>query len=162
MRVVTALLMMVLTPLAFGGDFDRLVQLEGEWVRADEKGQPSNDEVVSIWRVTAAGTTVMETLFPGSEHEMVTAFHTAGDEQLAMTHYCAGGNQPRMVAAADGGVIEFVHDGGDNVPNEDVPHMHAMTLTFVDENHVIAHWSHYANGEEDHSMTFDLVRRASK
>jgi hypothetical protein len=150
-----------LLPLTLAGnaDFDRLLSLKGEWVRAAEDGTPADTEVVSIWRVTAAGTTVMETLFPGAEHEMVTAYHTNGDDGLAMTHYCAGGNQPRMEAAADGGEIHFVHAGGDNVDDENVGHMHEMTLKFIDENHVVAHWSHHADGKEDHGMTFNLVRK---
>ena len=57
-------------------------------------GQPT-DQVVSTYRVTAAGSAVMEVLFPGTDHEMVTVYHQDGDD-LILTHYCAAGNQPRM------------------------------------------------------------------
>jgi len=143
--------------VASSADFDRLVALEGEWVQLGEDGKPG-DQVVSVWQVTAGGTAVMETLHPGSEHEMITLYHPSGDK-LALTHYCPMGNQPRMEAAADGGTIDFKCAGGDNIPTEDTPHMHAMSLKIVDENHVAATWSHHAGGSEDHSTTLNLVRK---
>jgi len=143
--------------VAGNADFERMLALEGEWVELGEDGKPG-DHVVSVWQVTAGGTAVMETLHPGSEHEMLTLYHPSGD-RLALTHYCPMGNQPRMEAAADGGTIDFKCAGGDNIPTEDTPHMHAMSLKIVDENHVIATWSHHEGGREDHSMTLDLVRK---
>src|SRR6267142_369137 len=68
--------------------------LEGAWVAADKDGKPT-EQVVSVFKVTAAGTTVHETIFPGTGHEMVSMYHPDGKD-LIMTHYCALGNQPRM------------------------------------------------------------------
>ena len=145
-------------PVAAGNaDFDRLVALEGEWVQLGDDGS-AGDQVVSVWQVTAGGTAVMETLHPGSEHEMLTLYHPSGDK-LALTHYCPMGNQPRMEAAADGGTIDFKCAGGDNIPTEETPHMHAMSLKIVDENHIVATWSNHAGGIEDHSTTLNLVRK---
>ena len=143
--------------VAGNADFDRMLALEGEWVELGEDGKPG-DQVVSLWQVTAGGTAVMETLDPGGEHEMLTLYHPSGDK-LALTHYCPMGNQPRMEAAADGGTIDFKCAGGDNIPTEDTPHMHAMSLRIVNENNVIATWSHHAGGSEDHSTTLNLVRK---
>ncbi len=36
-------------------------------------------------------------MYPGMEHEM-TNMYTLDGNTLVMTHYCAGGNQPRMRA----------------------------------------------------------------
>ena len=69
------------------------------------------------------------------------------------------GNQPRMEAAADGGTIDFKCAGGDNIPTEETPHMHAMSLKIIDENHILATWSNHQGGREDHSTTLDLVRK---
>ena len=40
------------------------------------------------FRVTSAGSVVQETMFPGSDHEMVNMYSVDGDK-LLMTHYCA-------------------------------------------------------------------------
>ena len=147
----------VLPAIAGNADFERMLSLEGEWVQKGDDGKPG-DQVVSIWQVTAGGTAILETMHPGTDHEMITMYHPSGDK-LALTHYCTMGNQPRMEAEADGGTIEFKCAGGDNIPDEKTPHMHAMSLEIVDENHVVATWSHHDGGEEDHGMTLDLVRK---
>ena len=82
---------------------ERLKALAGTWVAADKDGKPT-DQVVSVIKVTAAGSAVQETLFPGQPHEMVSIYHLdKGD--LVMTHYCALGNQPRMKAELPGGKL---------------------------------------------------------
>ncbi|MCK7511304.1 MAG: hypothetical protein MZV70_49445 [Desulfobacterales bacterium] len=55
-----------------------------------------NGPAVSVtYRITANGSVVLETLFPGTDHEMLTLYHLDND-RLGLTHYCAMGNQPRM------------------------------------------------------------------
>ena len=80
--------------------FDALKKLAGEWVEVGKDGKPT-DKLVSSVRVTSAGTAVEETLFPGSDHEMVTMYHLDGDD-LILTHYCSLGNQPRLRRAGRG------------------------------------------------------------
>src|SRR5437868_15224505 len=75
---------------------ERLKKLAGTWVAADKDGKPT-DQVVSVIKVTASGSAVHETLFPGQAHEMVSVYHRDGAD-LVMTHYCSLGNQPRMKA----------------------------------------------------------------
>src|SRR5438105_3520584 len=70
--------------------FEKLKKLAGTWVAADKDGKPT-DQVVSVIKVTAGGSTVHETLFPGQPHEMVSVYHLDKGE-LVMTHYCALGN----------------------------------------------------------------------
>src|SRR5207244_11802428 len=75
---------------------EKLKKLAGTWVEADKDGKPT-DKVVSVIKVTAAGSTVQETLFPGQQMEMLSVYHVDGAD-LVMTHYCMLGNQPRMKA----------------------------------------------------------------
>src|SRR6516165_1621351 len=75
---------------------EALKGLAGDWVEVGKDGKPT-DRVVSSIRVTSAGSAVLETLFPGTDHEMVTLYHLDGAE-LILTHYCMMGNQPRMRA----------------------------------------------------------------
>ena len=75
---------------------ERLKKLAGTWVEADKDGKPT-DKVVSVVKVTAGGSAVHETLFPGQPMEMVSVYHLDRAD-LVMTHYCVLGNQPRMKA----------------------------------------------------------------
>src|SRR5437762_10088733 len=73
---------------------EKMKKLAGTWVEADKDGKPT-DKVVSVIKVTAAGSAIQETIFPGQPMEMVSVYHLdKGD--VVMTHYCALGNQPRM------------------------------------------------------------------
>jgi hypothetical protein len=118
---------------------ERLKKLAGTWVAADKDGKPTN-QVVSVIKVTAAGSAVHETLFPGQQHEMVSIYYRDGAD-LVMTHYCALGNQPRMKADPNSppNQIHFRFAGGSNLDPAKDMHMHEGTITFVDDDHI--EWS---------------------
>ena len=59
------------------------------------------------YKVSSNGSTVVETMFPGSPHEMVNVYHDKSGK-LAMTHYCSMGNQPHLDLVAMEGVDRFV------------------------------------------------------
>src|SRR5262245_34020306 len=65
---------------------EKMKSLAGTWVIADEDGKPT-DQVASIIKVTAGGSVVHETLFPGQPQEMVSIY-TVDGQDLIMTHYC--------------------------------------------------------------------------
>ena len=72
---------------------EKMKKLAGTWVEADKDGKPT-DKVVSVVKVTAGGSTVHETLFPGQPMEMVSVYHLDGaDLVIPIT---ALGNQPKM------------------------------------------------------------------
>jgi hypothetical protein len=114
----------------------KMKKLAGTWVAADENGKPT-DQVVSIIKLTAGGSAIHETLFPGQDMEMVSIY-TADGSDLVMTHYCMLGNQPRMKAdpKSPANKINFVFDGGTNLDPKKDKHMHAATLTIVDNDHI--------------------------
>lgn len=139
---------------------DRLKKLDGEWVgKAGVKGGEVGDARV-IYHTTANGTAVIETLFPGAQEEMVTVYTVEGG-QLALTHYCAAGNQPRMKsrkdAAANEVAFEFVATPGID-PKSDA-YMRTARITFVDDDHVKTEWASYDKGKPSHVMQFDLTRK---
>ena len=91
-------------------------------------------------KVTAGGSAVHETIFPGQPMEMVSVYHLdRGD--LVMTHYCVLGNQPRMKAdpKSPANQICFKFAGGSNLDPARDKHVHEGTITFVDDDHV--EWS---------------------
>lgn len=117
-------------------NLEKMTKLVGTWVAADEDGKPT-DQVVSVIKLTAGGSAVHETLFPGQDHEMVSIY-TADGSDLVMTHYCMLGNQPRMKAdpKSPANKIQFGFAGGSNLDPKKDKHMHAATLTIVDNDHI--------------------------
>lgn len=141
--------------------FEKLKKLSGTWVEADEDGKPT-DKVVSVVRVTAAGSAVHETLFPGEPMEMISIYHLdKGD--LLMTHYCALGNQPQMKADPDSppNQIRWNFVGGTNLDPTKDAHMHAATVTFVDDDHIEIEGEGWEDGKPspDHCGMMKLVRK---
>jgi hypothetical protein len=137
---------------------EMLKRLAGEWTgKALMHGDCGHDAKVT-YKVTGGGSAVVETLFPGTEHEMVTVYHQDGAD-LVLTHYCMLHNQPRMRARGNSGAkLEFKFAGASNLKSEKDPHMHDMTLEFVNDHHIKATWSLYKDGKLANKAVFDLRR----
>ena len=123
-------------PTPTNSGLETMKKLAGTWLAADKDGNPT-DQIVSIIKVTAGGSVVHETLFPGQPHEMVSIYTVDGPD-LVMTHYCVLGNQPRMKAdpKSPANRICFQFAGGSNLDPKKDKHMHAATLTMVDDDHL--------------------------
>src|SRR5579862_4805673 len=115
---------------------EKMKKLAGTWLAADKDGKPT-DQVVSIIKVTAGGSAVHETLFPGQPHEMVSIYTVSGPD-LIMTHYCVLGNQPCMKAdpKSPTNQIIFRFAGGTNLDANKDKHMHEATLTILDDDRI--------------------------
>jgi hypothetical protein len=141
--------------------FERMKKLAGTWVAADKDGKPT-DKVVSVIKLTAGGSAIQETLFPGEAMEMMSVYHRDGAD-LIMTHYCMLGNQPRMKADPKSAAnqIRFLFDGGTNLDPKKDMHMHEGTLTFVDDDHIEFSGVAWVGGKPspDHCATMKLVRK---
>ena len=59
---------------------EQFKQLAGQWAGTEVKGPNEGKEVRASYKVTAAGSAVVETLFPGEDHEMITVIHPDGDD----------------------------------------------------------------------------------
>lgn len=140
--------------------FEALKKLAGDWVEVGKDGKPT-DKLVSSFRVTAQGSAVQETIFPGTDHEMVTMYHLDGKD-LVLTHYCILGNQPRMKAEPGGesNRIAFEFVGASNLKSEGDNHMHQATLTLAGGDRFRAEWVSCKEGKACHKVGFDLVRKA--
>ena len=125
-----------LPPAPTNSALETMKTLAGTWLATDDDGKPTG-QVASIIKVTAGGSVVHETLFPGQPHEMVSIYTLDGPD-LVMTHYCVLGNQPRMKAdpKSPANQICFQFAGGSNLDPKKDKHMHAATLTLVDDDHL--------------------------
>jgi len=139
--------------------FDNFKQLAGEWV-GKGKGGKEPDEIHVNYKVTAGGSAVVETIFPGADHEMVTVIHPDGND-LILTHYCMLGNQPQMKASAggDGKTVAFKFVKATNMKSDKDMHMHDATFTFVDKDTLRTEWTHYKDGKNAGAVTLELKRK---
>ena len=111
-----------------------------------------------VYEVTSNGSAVIERLGPGTPRAMVSVYH---DERgrLAMTHYCALGNQPKLTleaASPDTIKLGFAKQNVINPKKED--HMHALEITFVEPDQVRQAWSGYRGGKLEKPTVLMLTR----
>ncbi len=150
------------TPVTAKSAFTQLKTMAGTWKNkiseAKEHEHPGDGKV--IYHLTGAGSALVETDFPETNHEMVSVYHLDGDD-MRMTHYCAAGNQPRLKldrASSTPTRFVFVFDGGTNLnPAKDM-HIHAMTMTFGKDGEVDCAWEGYMAGKKSGTTHFQLSR----
>ena len=163
-----ALLTLMLTSAIVSADekagvMDKLTALEGDWVLLDEDGQET-EVIGSTFRLTSAGTAVMELMFPDSPdgHEMLNVYHADGD-RILMTHYCAAGNQPRVEVRAtdDEDRLELRFESITNLPSPDADHMRQAEYVFDGKDRLTTRWRSMTDGKlsEENSITFELKRK---
>jgi len=145
-------------PYTGSPEFERMKQLVGAWEGTSDMGK-AGEKVRVEYRLTAGGSALVETLFPGSGEEMVSVYHDSKGK-LVMTHYCMLRNQPRMTLAnADAQSIElvFARKGNDINPVKE-KHMHAVNITFTDNDHIVQKWTLFDKGKDAGGVTLKLTR----
>jgi len=138
-------------------EFETLKKLIGTWEGTTTmNGKEENMKVT--YALTSGGTAIEEREFAGTPNEMVSIYHKEG-KSLAMTHFCALGNQPHMAmkkATADSLAFEMTKSMGLVSPKEE--HMHAVTLTFTGPDTLKQEWTHYADGKATGTVAFNFKR----
>lgn len=137
---------------------ERMKSLAGTWTGKAAHGGDAPSDTTVEFRVTGGGSAVVETIGPGTPHEMVTVYHLDGDALLA-THYCAAGNQPTLRArrAGDPDRLAFEFVRGTNMKPADM-HMHGVAFTFAGADHLRADWTSWKGGKPAGTVTFELAR----
>jgi len=138
--------------------FESLKKLQGTWI--ESKGK---DSLKVIYKLTGAGSTVIETQLPGTPMEMVTVYHLDGPDTLMLTHYCAARNQPTMKMQPGATAKEFNFDfvSGTNMKPTDM-HIHKVRYHILAPDHIISEWEGYMNGKPGGTEKFDLHRVKGK
>jgi len=145
------------SPYSGSKGFERMKELAGAW--EGTANMPKEGEKVRVeYRLSSGGSSVVEILFPGTAHEMVSVYFD-NKGQLTMTHYCALRNQPRMkLQKADAQNLYFMFVGGTNIDPKKDAYMRSLTITFVDKNHIVEKWTLFAGGQEKETSVFELSR----
>lgn len=138
--------------------FDEISQaVVGKWKLDVEKAKDKSFSGETEFKLTAGGSVIMETMLPGTKMEMVNLF-ALDKEDLLVTHYCAGGNQPRMkLTKVENGVYTFEFKDGTNI-KPDGSYMGKLVLTLADGK-VVEDWTHYAKGQPAGEMNLPLTRQ---
>ncbi len=158
--------------------FARLKKLVGTWkVQHDATGKAADfkksvekhkdahgGQESVIFKLTGAGSALVETQLPGRPHEMVSVYHLDGDE-LRMTHYCAARNQPRFKldrAKSRPDHLVFAFDGGTNLDPKKDMHIHGLEITFHEDGRVTTAWEGYMGGKSFGTTLFIMTRQDEK
>jgi len=147
------------TPVEPKDAFARLKSLAGTW-----EGQASEAKtgppVSVVYRSASNGSVVLEDLFPGTDHEMISMYFMDRGE-LVMTHYCAMANQPhlrldRKASTAD--ALVFAFDGGTNLDPAKDGHIHSGVIRFQGPA-LQADWTVWQGGKEVAQKRFFLTKK---
>jgi hypothetical protein len=137
--------------------FDRLKTLVGTWEAAGSQGRPLTNTI----RLVSNGTALEETFQSAEDDQMVTLY-TPNGNRLAMTHYCAAGNQPRMESPAvtgDQKEFDFSLTGITNLANPSSGHMRHLLIQIADQDHFTEKWTWRENGKDQiHTIHFKRTK----
>jgi hypothetical protein len=134
--------------------FEKLKSLQGSWA-----GKTSDGRSVQVSnRVTSNGSALLSEIT--GQEDMITMFHMDGN-RLMMTHYCATGNQPRMVGtlSSDGQTITFNFLDATNLLSTQPGHMERVVFTIVDADHHSEAWQFATQDGKKMQEVFDLQRQ---
>jgi len=145
------------TPYSGSKGYERMKQLVGVWEGTSNMGK-EGQKVRVEYHLTAGGSALVETLFPGTPEEMISVYYDNGGK-LSMTHYCMLQNRPSMkLQKAGADTLEFVFAKGSGIDPKKDTHMHALTISFVDKNHIAENWTLFEEGKEKEVTRLNLSR----
>ena len=145
-------------PAKGSAEFERIKQFEGRWQGVSSGMGSPEEKVEVVYHVTSGASAVVETLFPGTPHEMVSVY-TERDDKISMTHYCMLGNQPKLqLTAGDDKRFDFSLAEDADIHAATEKHMHALTLSFAGSDQLTQRWACFEGGKEKDSIVITLTR----
>ena len=140
-------------------EFEKLKSLVGTWKGTSvDRGKTENATVE--YTLTSGGSALVEKLFAGTPHEMVSVYHDTNGK-LSMTHYCMLGNHPELELVSErAGAMEFdLKKNGSVDPKEQ--HMHGLRIERPDENTLVQKWQCWKDGKPEGLATVISLKRTS-
>ncbi len=140
-------------------EFEKMKSLVGNWTGKCKMGCLKDQDLLVNYKLTGGGSAVVETISPGTPHEMTTIYHMEKG-QLVMSHYCTLGNCPKMtLKKSTDNELSFEMKGKDGISSAQEMHMHALDITWKDANHISASWVMYTDGKANPVEPFVLTRK---
>ncbi len=133
---------------------EKMKQLEGTW--KGTTNDPGEEKIEVEYRISSGGSAVIETISPGTPHEMTSVYFDENGK-LAMTHFCMLGNHPTMTLKKDEGQKLALSAPAEG-PLKNDPHMHALEISFASPNSMEQKWTLFDKGKEAHTTIFKVER----
>jgi hypothetical protein len=139
-------------------DFEKMKELVGVWEGKSDMGK-GPETIKATYELTSGGNAIVERLFVGKPHEMVTVYHDFGGK-LSMTHYCSLGNQPHMELKNPGenAMVFVLSEKNPNLVSPNETHMHALKISFDSKDNITHSWTLYEKGEKKADTVITLTR----
>lgn len=146
-----------MSPVTGSQELEKMKTLSGSWQGTSV--MDGEDMPVSVtYKTTSNGSAVVETVFPGTPHEMISVYYDV-DGKLTMTHYCALNNQPEFtLKKSAGNRIDLDFAGGTNLNAGEDGHMHSVSIGFEGSDKIVQEWTYYEEGKEKKVSTFTFTR----
>ena len=138
--------------------FQQMKQLAGSWSGTIDMGK-GPQKIDAKYHVTSSGSALVETVFAGTPHEMVTVYYDDKKGRLRMTHYCGLNNQPQMILVANKDKrLKFDLDPKSSLNSSTDEHMHSLNIVFVAKDKVRQEWTQFANGKKEDVTVISFER----
>ncbi len=135
-------------PYVGSKEFEQLKKLNGHWSGTIDMGK-GPEKVKASYKVTSGGSALIETIFEGMPHEMITVYHDDNHRKLNMTHYCMLNNQPKMtLASSSGNSFQFFLADDSNIQAAHEDHMHSALIKIEGKNKMTQHWTEFDKGKK--------------
>lgn len=133
---LTAVTLPALAETPSSAAFKKLTSLVGTW-----EGLADGKTYQITYKMTGAGSALVETQFVGSPYEMVTVY-TMDGPKLVMTHYCAAHNQPHLkfVPGKDPNSLAFDFVSVSNLKAKSA-YMRTVVHKFLGPDHIVSTWT---------------------
>jgi hypothetical protein len=144
--------------VAHSGDFEKMKGLAGVWEGKGDMGK-GMESIKATYELTSAGNAIVERLFVGQPHEMVTVYHDFKGK-LSMTHYCSLGNQPHMdlINPGENTMMFVLSKKNPNLSSVKETHMHALKISMGGKDSITQTWTLYEKGKKKSDVVINLVR----
>jgi hypothetical protein len=149
-------------PNKSSADLNRIKALEGKWKSTTSMFGKENEEVFTVYKVTAGGSAVLETIMPGTPQEMVSVYYDDDKGKLAMTHYCIMQNRPHFaLSKSSKDEIKLGVTKVEGLKSKNQPSMGATTIKFIDDDHFSSSCESGGKADKNHApmtMTYTRVK----
>ena len=144
---------------AGAASLERFKALAGEWVAAEDGPMSKKGDLVARYAVTAAGSAVVETVFPGTPHEMVTVYYPTAPTWCSRTsawratsRACAPRRPPARGSTSPSTAARNIDPRSDR-------HMHSAWFEFVGADEIRSEWTEHRGRQARASSPSHLVRK---
>ena len=143
----------------FSPELEKIKALAGRWEGTTFREREGTSAAVITYEVTAAGSAVIERMFPGTAREMTTLYHDDSTGRLIAQHYCNAGNQPRLrLAESNGERLSFVLSPDSDLRADLEGHAHELTLQIGPDGSLIHDWLNHYLGKPAAQRNITLAR----